>query len=310
MKILVVGAGSIGGYFGGRLLEAGRNVTFLVRPHRAEVLAKNGLVIKSPSGNSSIPNPPTVTANHLEESYDLIILSCKAYDLENAIDDFAPAVGPTTRILPLLNGMRHMDILDQRFGIEHVLGGLCMIATSLNADSEIVHSGDLQSLTFGARDTGSNEFAGKVEKLITGAGFTVTHSDQIVQEMWEKWVFIATSAGLTTLMRATIGDIVEAGGADIAESMLRECGAIAGGCGFPPRDEVMVKFRTMFTATGSPLTASLFRDLEKGGRIESDQQVGDLLARSTDQHTAVLLRVAYVHMKTYEARSQRMAANG
>ena len=112
MKILVVGAGAVGGYFGGRLLEVGREVTFLVRPRRAAQLAKSGLVIKSPAGDVTVSAPKTVAAAALNQAFDLVLLSCKAYDLEGAIAAFAPAIGPGTLILPLLNGLRHLDRLD------------------------------------------------------------------------------------------------------------------------------------------------------------------------------------------------------
>ncbi|HEX8924322.1 MAG TPA: 2-dehydropantoate 2-reductase N-terminal domain-containing protein, partial [Terriglobales bacterium] len=103
MRTLVVGAGAIGGYFGGRLLELGRDVTFLVRPRRAAELARNGLVIRSRYGDVTFAKPKTVLAENLREPYDLILLSCKAYDLQNAIASFTPAVGANTAILPLLN---------------------------------------------------------------------------------------------------------------------------------------------------------------------------------------------------------------
>src|ERR1700757_906068 len=149
MRILVVGAGAIGGYFGGRLLPAGRDVTFLVRPKRAEELARDGLVIKSPNGDVTLKNPPTVQADKLTEKFDVVLLSCKAFDLEDAIKSFAPAVGPQTSIIPLLNGMLHLDVLDKKFGRERVLGGLCAIAATLNEKREVVQLQPMQALTFG-----------------------------------------------------------------------------------------------------------------------------------------------------------------
>ena len=99
MRVLVVGAGAIGGYFGGRLLQAGRDVTFLVRPRRAAELAAAGLVIKSPNGDVTLKNPPAVQADKLTEKFDVVLLSCKAFDLDDAIKSFAPAVGPQTSII-------------------------------------------------------------------------------------------------------------------------------------------------------------------------------------------------------------------
>src|SRR3954468_6029865 len=152
MRILVVGAGAIGGYFGGRMLQHGADVTFLVRPKRAAELADAGLVIKSPLGDVTLKNPPTLQAGSLTEAFDVVLLGCKAFDLEDAIKSLAPAVGPNTAIIPLLNGMRHLDTLDQQFGHERVLGGLCAIAVMLNEQREVIHLQPLQSLTFGERD--------------------------------------------------------------------------------------------------------------------------------------------------------------
>src|SRR5437588_9460069 len=152
IRILVVGAGAIGGYFGGRLLQAGRDVTFLVRPRRAAELARDGLVIKSPNGDVTLKSPAAVQADKLNEKFDVVLWSCKAFDLDDAIKSFAPAVGPQTAIIPLLNGMRHLDVLDEKFGRERVLGGLCAIAATLNEHREVVQLQPMQSLNFGERD--------------------------------------------------------------------------------------------------------------------------------------------------------------
>src|SRR5436309_2924313 len=152
MRILVVGAGAIGGYFGGRMLQAGRNITFLVRPRRALELAAAGLVIKSPNGDVTLKNPPVVQADAIKDKFDVVLLGCKAYDLDDAIKSFAPAVGERTAIIPLLNGMRHLDVLDKKFGARHVLGGLCLIAVTLNEKREVVRLGPVQARALGERD--------------------------------------------------------------------------------------------------------------------------------------------------------------
>src|SRR5262245_20008846 len=154
MRFLVVGAGATGGYFGGRLLEAGRDVTFLVRPARAERLAAAGLAITSPAGDVALAAPPTVLAADLRQPFDLVIPSCKAYDLDGAIESFAPAVGPRTAVVPLLNGMRHLDALDTRFGPDRVLGGSCFISTKLDDAGRIAHVSDIHRLVFGERSGG------------------------------------------------------------------------------------------------------------------------------------------------------------
>ena len=145
MRYLVVGAGALGGYFGARLLDAGCDVTFLLRPRRAEALARTGLVVKSKFGDLAIAAPPFVLSADIAATYDVVIVGCKAYDLAETMDSFAAAVGPSTAILPLLNGMRHIDDLTKRFGAERVLGGLCMISATLDDAGAVQHLNDLHS---------------------------------------------------------------------------------------------------------------------------------------------------------------------
>jgi 2-dehydropantoate 2-reductase len=304
MRILVVGAGAVGGYFGGRLLDAGRNVTFLVRPQRAVELARTGLVIESRLGNVH-RDAPTVTADALSAPYDLVLLSCKAYDLDDAITSFAPAVGPETAILPFLNGMRHLDALDARFGAPRVLGGVCFISATRGPHGEIVHLNENHTLAYGERDGVRSPRAERIAQEFASANFDARATGTIVQEMWEKWVFIAAGAGLTCLMRATVGDIVAAGGADIAVSLLDECAAIAEHAGVPVRAPAMERARATFTAPGSTLAASMLRDVESGGRTEADHVIGALLRLARDPRNCPLLRLAFLHLESYDVRRLR-----
>ena len=310
MRILVVGAGAVGGYFGGRLLEAGCNVTFLVRPKRAAQLAENGLVIKSRFGNVALKAPPTVQASELHRDFDLIVLSCKAYDLDAAIDSFAPAMGPGTAILPLLNGMRHLDLLDERFGAARVLGGQCLISAKLDDRGSILHLNDSHLLTFGERKGNRSPRIDGIAAEIGKAKFELRASSVILLEMWEKWVFLATLAAITCLMRSAIGDIEAAGGARLALDLLEECRSSAASAGFAPRAEFLERTRSTVTAPGSLLTASMLRDIEDGAPIEADHVLGDLVRRgdrvlSPDRS---LLRLAYMHLKAYESRRNREKA--
>src|SRR4030088_1234554 len=191
MRILVVGAGAIGGYFGGRMLQAGRDVTFLVRPKRAAELADAGLVIKSPNGDVTLKDPPALQADKLSEKFDVVLLSCKAFGLDDAIKSFASAVGPQTSIIPLLNGMLHLDVLDSKFGPERVLGGLCAIAATLNEHREVVQLAPMQSLNCGERGGGSSDRVRAIAEVMAGGTFDSAASEHIIQDMWEKWVFLA-----------------------------------------------------------------------------------------------------------------------
>jgi 2-dehydropantoate 2-reductase len=302
MRVLVVGAGAIGGYFGGRLLQAGNDVTFLVRPKRASELASAGLVIKSPNGDVTLKNPPTVQADKLTEKFDVILLSCKAFDLEDAIKSFAPAVGPQTSVVPMLNGMLHLDVLDKKFGRERVLGGLCAIAATLNEKREVVQLQPMQSLNFGERDGKMSDRVRAIAKIMTNGITGAVASENIVQEMWEKWVFLSTLAASTCLMRTSVGNILAApGGRDFMLGMLDETSAIAKAAGHAPAGPFFERTRGLLTAEGSQMTASMFRDIKMGAAVEADHVIGDLVARGDAAKVPLArLRTAYTHLKAYE----------
>jgi 2-dehydropantoate 2-reductase len=301
MRILVVGAGAIGGYFGGRMLQAGRDVTFLVRPKRASELASTGLVIKSPNGDVTLKNPPTVQADSIKDKFDVVLLSCKAFDLDDAINSFAPAVGPHTAIIPMLNGMQHLKILDDRFGAERVLGGLCAIAVTLNEQREVVHLQPMQSLAFGERDGKTSDRVGAIAEAFSAVKGAVA-SQNVIQDMWEKWVFLASIAASTSLMRAPVGVIVGSpGGRDFLLGILDECTAVAKTAGHEPGGPFFQRIKGQLTAEGSPMTASMFRDIKVGANVEADHVIGDMIARAeAAKIPAPKLRVAYTHLKAYE----------
>jgi 2-dehydropantoate 2-reductase len=307
MKILIVGAGAIGGYFGSRLLAGGRDITFLVRSRRAEQLRRIGMQVRSPVGDLDLPTPPLVTAGQFDSTYDLIVLSCKAYDLEACIADFAPAMGPHSKVLPMLNGMRHLDVLDARFGRDRVLGGLARISGTLDAEGRILHMGRFQSLSFGARDPKGQADMPALEETLRAPGFEPLLSQDITHEMWEKWVFIAAAAATTCLMRATVGDLVSAGAQDIASGMLDECDAIATAHKYAPRANSMKVGLSVLTEPGSLFTASMLRDIELGNRVEADHILGDMLSRRGSV-AAPLLTTAYAHLRSYDARRLRESA--
>lgn len=303
MRVLVVGAGAVGGFFGGRLLQAGRDVTFLVRPRRRKALAETGLVIRSAHGDWQAP-APTVLSEEIGQPFDLILLSCKAYDLDSAMDSFAPAVGGGTAILPLLNGMAHLDRLEARFGADPVLGGLCKIGATLDAEGQIIHLNDPQLLVFGERDGSASSRIQAIEELMRPALFDKHSSDTILQDMWEKWIFLATLAATTCLMRASVGDTVRSGGGDVPLDLLAEVNAVATAQGHPSRPEADGQARRFLDDPSSTMTASMMRDVERGGPVEADHVLGDLLARGAGLDLP-LLKLAYAQLKAYEARRRR-----
>ncbi|MGI4816124.1 MAG: 2-dehydropantoate 2-reductase [Janthinobacterium lividum] len=308
MRILIVGAGALGGYFGARLLDAGRDVTFLLRARRAAQLAQTGLIVKSPQGDLHLPTPPSVLAEQITAPYELVIVGSKAYDLAATMESFAPAVGPGTTILPLLNGMRHLEMLDACFGAERVLGGLCVISAALDAQGAVRHFNDQHSLVFGERDGARSARVEAIEAAFAPAHFAARLSQQIVQDMWEKWLFIASAASYTCLMRAPIGDIVEAGGTELALALVAEAAAIAAGQGIVASETALATARGALTLPGSTISASMLKDIERGAPTEADHIVGDLLARRVGHAPAWSpLGIAYLHLRAYEARRVREA---
>jgi len=308
MRVLIVGAGAVGGYFGGRLIEAGRDVTFLVRPHRRAQLAANGLVLTSPLGDFAAPEVRAILAEEIDQPADLVILSCKAYDLDGAISSFAAAMGPNTTILPLLNGIGHLDRLVARFGEGAVLGGLCSLAVTVDGAGRVLHLYAMHDLAFGELRGGPSARVQAIARTMEGAKFAWTASETILREMWEKWVFLATLAGITCLMRAGVGDIIAAGGLGTISALLAETQAVAEAAGHGARPEVLEKYRALLVAPESTLTASMLRDVEKGGPAEGEHVLGNLLERG---HAAgldlPLLGLATTHLRAFAARRLREA---
>jgi 2-dehydropantoate 2-reductase len=303
MRILVVGAGATGGYFGARLAEAGRDVTFLVRAGRADQLRRSGLQIKSPHGNLAL-KPKLVTAAALDRPFDAVLLAVKAFALEEALADLAPAVGSETMIVPFLNGMRHIEALVDRFGERPVLGGVCVVATMLDPEGRIVQLGDMQELAYGERDGTMSERVRALDAQLQNAGFKAQASDAILLRMWEKWVLLATVGGVTCLMRGAVGEVEAApGGPEFALAFLAECIAVATAAGFPPREPFVKTAKGMITARGSAFASSMFRDMGAGAPIEADQIIADLLARARRHGVGTpLLAIANAHLAVYQNR--------
>jgi 2-dehydropantoate 2-reductase len=303
MRLLVAGAGATGGYFGGRLAHAGRDVTFLVRAKRAAQLRADGLEVVSPHGGFRLA-PKLATAGAIDGHCDAILLAVKAYALEAALDDLTPAVGPQTMILPVLNGMRHVDVLAARFGERAVIGGVCRIPAHLDEQGRIVQLGTFHDLVYGELDGSLSPRIQALDAFMQNAVFNAKLSRTVEQEMWEKWVMLATLGGITCLMRGSVGEIAVAqGGGEFVTGFLGEAAAVATACGHAPREAFLTQARGLLTAQGSSLTASMFRDLEEGSPIEADQIIGDLLRRGVEARLPVpLLAIAYTHLAIYQNR--------
>jgi 2-dehydropantoate 2-reductase len=330
MRILVVGAGATGGYFGSLLARAGRDVTFLVRPARAEALRENGLTVSGAAGEWTV-KPDVVTSEELPTvaadteadtaaaaaaevdtgadgavaPYDVVLLSVKAYSLEDAIHDIEPAVGPETVIIPGLNGLAHMDVLDDRFGRHRVLGGVMYVATTLDDAGRILQlNPGLNALTWGARDVADADRAAALVPDFTDAGFAARNSSHIELAMWAKWINLASLGAITCLMRGTVGEVASAhGGIAYADGVIDECIAVAAAYGFAIGPDVATRAHASLTDPASTLTSSMYRDLLAGRRTEADHIIGDLIARAQSKDVDVpLLEIAYTNLSVHQRR--------
>ena len=306
MKILILGAGAVGGYWGARLHQSGADITFLLREKRAETVRKDGLVVKSPKGDMVQP-VKVVTSGGEGGPYDIVILACKAYDLDSAIVSIAPAIGANTTIVPMLNGHAHFATLDAKFGAAKVAGGLARISGKLGPNGEILNSGGA-GVSFGERDGKPARVAlAALDAACKKAGLDGGLNPNINQDLWDKWIMLGSIASMCSAMRGTVGDIAatEEGAAIMAE-VLEECRKVAAAEGHAPSDKVVAGIKASLTQKGGKGVASILGDIEKGGAVEGKQIVGDMLGRARRHGIAAPnLRFAYAHLQAYEARRAR-----
>ncbi|KDM66071.1 ketopantoate reductase family protein [Acidiphilium sp. JA12-A1] len=301
MRLLVVGAGSTGGYIGGRLAHIGRDVTFLVRPARAADLRERGLRIVSPHGDITL-YPKVVTAGQITTQYDAVLLTVKGFHLDAAVSDLGPAVGPETMILPVLNGMQHVYTLVRRFSPHSLIGCTLKVATILEDDGHIVQLTPLQELAYGewhGRITGRIT---ELDQFMQGASIGARLSNAIRREMWEKWILLSVLGASTCFMRGTIGDIEAcSGGSAFVLGLFDEIVNIVSAIGDAPSDDFLKSTRVQLMKEGSLLTSSMFRDLQRNRPIEVENIVGDLVRRGIRAGLeAPLLSAAYVHLRIYQ----------
>ncbi len=307
MRILVMGAGAVGAYFGGRLAATGRDVTFLVREGRAAQLRRTGLRIFDEYGDLTLPPERLrlLTAQQLgawRETFDLIVVSTKAYSLAAAMEDFAPAVGAETMVLPLLNGMRHLEALQARFGASAVLGGTTYIVADLDGEGAVHSMTALHDLNFGELDRRVTARIQALETTLRGAGFEVRLRPDVLATMWQKWTMLASAGAINCLLRAPIGAAVSApGGRETARAVMLECETIAAANGYPAEDVAQqLATEQRLLNPGSTLTTSMYRDMQRGLRVESDHILGDLVERGRRHGVAApLLRAAYAQLSVY-----------
>jgi 2-dehydropantoate 2-reductase len=310
VRALIVGAGSVGGYFGGRLAAAGRDVTFLVRRGRAAQLA-DGLTIISKGQETRVP-VRLITSGTTADGFDVVFLAVKAYQLDAAIGDFAAYVSERTAILPVLNGMKHVDMLRSRFGSAAVIGGVAKIASTLDEQGRIVNQADFHDVAYGEWSRERSERILALDRFMTGAGFGARLSEDIERDMWEKWAMLAGLAAITCLMNADIGQVARAPrGVDFVKALLAEIAAVVEAAWRPLAEPFKAQVLSLLTDRRSSLTASMYRDMKSGHRVEADQIIGDLVRRGVEREVATpLLSAVLTRLNVYEERQAATSGEG
>ena len=306
MKILVVGAGGIGGYFGARLMETGQDVTFLVRERRKQQLEETGLNVESVHGDVRV-KPKLATAQNPDGQYDLIVLTVKSYQLENAIEDIRPFVSEGSMILPLLNGIAHIEKLVEAFSEEQVLGGLCFIETTLDSNGTIIQTSPMHQLVYGERSGEETERILKVKEAVSGTKAEFALSENIVQDMWHKYLFITAMSGITASMESAIGPIreLESGKRTIA-ALLEELVTVMNALNAPIKKTIGKEQFEKIMSLEAGMKSSMQRDLEKGQPIEMDHLQGYLLQEAKTRGLAVpVLETIFTKLKLYEISREK-----
>jgi 2-dehydropantoate 2-reductase len=300
MRILMAGAGATGGYFGARLIQAGQDVTFLVRERRYQQLQTHGLVLQTLQGTEKF-QPQLIQASTLKSHYDLIIVTVKSFALDQVMDDITPAVGPATLIMPILNGMRHIATLQQRFGEDKVIGGLCKINATLGDQGEVIQMTPLHQLLYGALDGNNDARLQRVDAALRDCQVDTLFSDNIMDELWEKWLLLSTLGAVCCLARGNTQQILTSrGGEALLQGVFTEILSVITAEGYQPRPAVTARIFELLNNPATPMTSSMYRDLTQGSDIEADQVIGDLLLRAKRNGLATpLLNAVDVNLQVY-----------
>src|SRR5437763_5060261 len=304
MRFLIIGAGALGGYYGGMLVKGGADVTFLVRPRRAAQLADRGLVVKS-ADEEFVTRVRTVQAGDIGGPYDVVFLTCKAYDLDTALDDFLPALAPDGAVLPVLNGINHIAVLKDRLGAARVLGGVVIFLVTMTPGGDIVVPGH------GTGQTSFGELTGErsarceaIQTALAAGGIASTVSGNIVTEVWGKFCGMAASSTIAVVTRSRAGEVAAApAGAAFAVAAFDECARVTTAEGYPPPTNIREIVLSMWSQPGSDYGPSMLHDIENGRPNEGDHIIGDMVRRADRLGVAVpILRAALCNLQICEAR--------
>jgi 2-dehydropantoate 2-reductase len=279
MRIGVMAAGAVGGYFGGRLAAAGHDVVFFARGAHLEAIRKAGLKIESPLGDLHLRDAQATDDPSTVAPVDVVIFAVKLWDLEQAAASLRPLVAGATRVITVQNGIDAVERVAPILGADHVVGGYAQIATVIGSPGTIVHSSKFALFRFGHTDRRADPTLTAFVAAAQKAGLDVALAEDIDVELWKKFVFLSTMAGMTSATRQPIGPILaDPDTRALLHSLLREVVAVgrAKGVGLPAdHADKALAFADETLPRG--MKASMAHDLERGNRLELDWLTGKVV---------------------------------
>ena len=309
MKIAVIGAGGVGGYFGGRLAHAGVDVTFIARGATLNALRTRGLRVDSIQGDFVIEHPNATDDPSAVGTVDAILLAVKAWQIADVAKSLQPMLGPDTMVVPMENGIDAPDVLASILDKRHVLGGLCAIVSYIAEPGHIRHAASEPVVMFGELD---NSRTARVERLLEAFVRANVHAEvpqEIHRSMWTKFLFIATLSGIGALTRVPVGvwramPEVRA----IATDSLREVLALARARGIDLGEDAIEKTWQRYDALAPESTASLQRDVREGKPSELDAQLGAIVRLAAEAKVEVPVTAMIYHALLPQERLARRIA--
>ena len=299
MKFTVMGAGGVGGYFGARLAAAGHEVGFVARGRHLRAMRENGLAVRSELGDVELRPVRASDDPAAFGAPDCVLFTVKTYDCEAAAEAVRPALGAETCVLPLLNGIGHLDILRRVLGPERVLGGVANISALIEAPGIIRHFDRLQILRIGEMDNATTPRVLALREACAGAGIECPVPGDIERELWQKVAMICTLAGANCLTRLPLGACrSNPATRAMMESLTAETVAVARARGVSLPDDQEARTMAVLDKLPAPMKASMFAALERGERLEVSALNGaiDRLGREagvdTPTHRAVCAALA------------------
>lgn len=275
MHIVIIGAGALGAYFGARFEEAGADVTFLVREKRAEQIRKHGIHINSPLGDYTIQNPKIITDAAAVESVDLAFVSVKGYHLQGTLESLNQLTQKGAYVLPVLNGIEHINILKEQLGKENVLGGLCSIFATLNDKGHVVHSSDFHELVFGPLEPVQTNICKRLETIADQANISAIYNDEILVALWQKYMFINAFSGITTATNLPIGPVTDYEETFyVAEMILQEMKQLANNYHVAITESHLKSVKKSLINLNRDGTSSMHQDRRKKQTLEVDHLHG------------------------------------